>query len=106
MHRSNRSIRRICVLLVAVFAFSVAVPGGAFAQEIGPTDEQYRQGVLGLAGEGDPGDPGDSDDPAAAVSGNGVSELPFTGLDLALVAAIGVGLLGAGFAVRRAARTE
>ena len=32
--------------------------------------------------------------------------LPFTGIDSTLVAVIGVGMIGAGFAVRRAARTN
>jgi hypothetical protein len=99
MSRSNRSIRRICLLFVAMFAFAIAVPAGASAQNVSPTDDQYESGVLGAAGGGDSGS---STDPVA-TSG---SELPFTGLDVLAIAAIGVGLLGAGFAVRRAARSE
>lgn len=97
MIRSNRSIRRFCTLLVAMFAFAAVVPAVASAQSINPTDEEYRQGVLGVAASGGPGDP-------AAESGT-ISELPFTGLDVAAIAAIGAGLVGAGFVVRRAART-
>lgn len=97
MIRSIKSVRRFSALLVAMLALAIAVPAGAFAQSINPTDEQYRQGVLGVAASGGPGD----------ASGDGattISELPFTGLDVAAIAAIGVGLVGAGFVVRRAAR--
>ena len=99
MIRSKKSVRRFSALLVARLALAIAVPAGAFAQSINPTDnsptnEEYDQGVLGVAASGGPGDP----------SGSTISELPFTGLDVAAIAAIGVGLVGAGFVVRRAAR--
>jgi hypothetical protein len=94
MIRSKKSVRRFSALLVAMLALAIAVPAGAFAQSINPTDEEYHQGVLGVAASGGPGDP----------SGSTISELPFTGLDVAAIAAIGVGLVGAGFVVRRAAR--
>jgi hypothetical protein len=99
MTRSSRSIRRICLLFVLVFAFA-AVPAGAYAQNVGATDDQYEDGVFGLAAGGNTG--GSGTDPVA-TSG---SQLPFTGLDVVAIAAIGVGLVGAGFAVRRAARPE
>jgi hypothetical protein len=95
MIRSNRTVRRFCTLLVAIFALAIVAPAGALAQSINPTDEEYRQGVLGVAASGGPGDP----------SGETISELPFTGLDVAAIAAIGAGLVGAGFVVRRAAKT-
>jgi len=95
MIRSNRSFRRICVLLIAMFAVAIAAPAGALAQNIDPTDEQYGNGVVGVAAGGSEGG-GDS----------GISSLPFTGLDVAAIAAIGAGLVGAGLLVRRAARTR
>lgn len=99
MIRSNRSVRRLCTMLVAMFALAIVVPAGALAQSINPTDEEYRQGVLGVAASGGPGTP-------SADGGNGtISQLPFTGLDVAAIAAIGAGLVGAGFVVRRAAKT-
>jgi hypothetical protein len=97
MIRSNRTVRRFCTLLVAMFALAIVAPAGALAQSINPTDEEYRQGVLGVAASGGPGDPN--------PSGETISELPFTGLDVAAIAAIGAGLVGAGFVVRRAAKT-
>ena len=95
MIRSNRSLRRACVLLIAMFAVAIAAPAGAFAQTIEPTDEQYGNGVVGVAAGGSEGD-----------SGSGISSLPFTGLDVAAIAAIGAGLVGAGLLVRRASRTR
>jgi hypothetical protein len=96
MIRSNRSFRRVCVLLIAMFAVSIAAPAGALAQNIDPTDEQYGNGVVGVAAGGSEGGGSDS----------GISSLPFTGLDVAAIAAIGAGLVGAGLLVRRAARTR
>lgn len=107
MIRPNRSIRRYCALLVALIAFAVLAPAGAFAQDVSPTDEEYGSGVLGVAGSGDSGNNGDefAGQPTATASDSGISELPFTGLDVAAIAAIGLGLVGTGFAVRKAARS-
>jgi hypothetical protein len=81
--------------LVALIAFgSIWVPATALAQQVTPTQEQYDNGVLGVSSGGT-----SSDD-----SGQ-IGSLPFTGLDVAAIAAIGIGLVGAGFAVRRASRS-
>ena len=79
-------MRRITSLLVCV-AFVLALAMPAYAQT--PTQDAYA----GLAGVEQ--DDGGND---AATDGS----LPFTGLELAVVALVGVGLLGTGFAVRRA----
>lgn len=82
-------MRRITSLLVCVlFVLALAVP--AYAQS--PTQDAY-EGVAGVEQGG-----GGSE----SASGGGDGSLPFTGLELAFVALAGVGLLGAGFAVRRA----
>jgi hypothetical protein len=83
MIRSTRSIRRILTLVVALFALTALAPAMASAQSITPTDEEYTPVV---------------------TSGGGGSELPFTGLDAVALAAIGVGIVGAGLVVRRASR--
>lgn len=86
-NRSNRVKRRLATVLVAVIAFAaVGAPASAFAQSASPTQEQYN-----------PGGP-----PPTPPSTTG--ELPFTGLDVAAIAAVGIGLVGAGFAVRKASR--
>jgi hypothetical protein len=79
-----RTITRLLVCAVAILALAA---GPAFAQ----TEDAYN----GLAGA----QQGGGGDEAAADTG---SSLPFTGLELGLVAIAGAGLLGVGYAVRRA----
>ncbi len=101
--RSNRVKSRSLAAAVVVAGLAFGAPAGAIAQNVdptgvNPTDEQYERGILGIAASGDPGG-----DPTAQASVMG--ELPFTGLDVAAIAAIGIGLAGGGFVVRRAARS-
>lgn len=90
--------------MVVVAGLALGAPAGAIAQNVdptsgvNPTDEQYDRGILGIAASGGP-----NGDPSAEASAMG--ELPFTGLDVAAIAAIGIGLAGGGFVVRRAARS-
>ena len=79
-------MRRITSLLICV-AFVLALAMPAYAQT--PTQDAY-EGVAGVEQDSS-GDGGGSD-----------GSLPFTGLELAVVALVGVGLLGTGIAVRRA----
>lgn len=76
-----------------MLAVAIAAPAAALADNINPTDEQYGNGVVGVAAGGSDGS-------------SGISSLPFTGLDVAAIAAIGAGLVGAGLLVRKAARTR
>ena len=82
-----RTITRLLVCAVAIMALAA---GPAFAQ----TEDAYN----GLAGAQQGGGGGE----AADTGGS----LPFTGLELALVAIAGAGLLGVGYAVRRASNTR
>lgn len=103
--RSNRVNSRSLAAVVVVAGIALGAPAGAMAQNVdptnglNPTDEEYDRGILGIAASGGP-----SDDPSAEASA-GMGELPFTGLDVAAIAAIGIGLAGGGFVVRRAARS-
>ena len=109
MIRSNRSVRRLCVLVVAMLGIVLAAPAASYAQNVTPTDEEYGNGILGIsAGGNDGGTEGSSftGSSGGSSSGGGISSLPFTGLDVAAIAAIGLGLVGAGFVVRRAASTS
>jgi hypothetical protein len=83
-----RTITRLLVCAVAILALAA---GPAFAQ----TEDAYN----GLAGA----QQGGGGDAAAADTGG---SLPFTGLELGLVAIAGAGLLGVGYAVRRASSTR
>ena len=93
MNRSHRSFRRFSMFVVALLAFAVAAPAVASAQNINPTDEEYGNGVLGIAAGGnDGGTEGSSaGGSSGGSSGGGISSLPFTGLDVAAIAAIGLG---------------
>jgi hypothetical protein len=80
-------MRKITRLLVCTMAILALAAGPAFAQ----TEDAYN----GLAGA----QQGGGNDAAATDTGG---SLPFTGLELVLVAIAGAGLLGVGYAVRRA----
>jgi len=110
-------MRSLLAILMAAFLVG-GFAGTAAAQS--PTQDAYG-GVLGEQVEDDDATPpasepkpaaGDVAEEAAPVSEPVVvsraqtgSSLPFTGLDLALVVLIGVGLLGLGFGLRRASRS-
>lgn len=102
--RANRSSRRLTSVVAAaalISAMALAVPAIATAQQTDPTDVEYGTPVFNVEAGGGPGSAGGGGDPTGDVSNAG--SLPFTGLDLAAIAAIGAGLLGAGFVIRRAA---
>jgi hypothetical protein len=77
-------------LLVALI---LVLPGSALAQT--PTDDVYRKADITTGGPGGP----------KTTAGNS-SEIPFTGLDVAIVALAGVAVLGTGIAIRRASRLD
>jgi hypothetical protein len=93
--------------------FALVAPASAVAQS--PT-EGYNQvaGVEGGGGDGAPasapGTVGGSESaPASAVGGDaqaGSESLPVTGLELGVIAAAGLLLLGAGLVMRRAGTTR
>ena len=94
-NRSNRSAFRLFAALVAM-ALILAVPTSAVAQQVTPTDDQYERGIIGTAGSGGPSDP---------VEVDSAGTLPFTGLDLVAIVAIGVGLIGTGFMIRQVSKS-
>lgn len=81
-------MRKITRLLVCAVAILALAAGPAYAQ----TEDAYNG--LGGAQQGGGGGVADASDSGGS--------LPFTGLELALVAIAGAGLLGVGYAVRRA----
>ena len=102
--RANRSSRRPqgVLLVAAVAVMALALPSSALAQN--PTDTEYKAPVqLEVAASNSGGsNNGGGGNEANSEATTSASALPFTGLDLAAFAAIGVGLVGAGFVIRRA----
>jgi hypothetical protein len=86
-------------LLVTALALTLALTGSAFAQ--GASSDPYVD--EGGQVQGQIQDEGTGADQAAAntTSGDTGGSLPFTGLDLSLIAGGGVLLLAAGIAMRR-----
>ena len=97
---------KLLVLLAMVFSF--AFVGTAMGQD-NATEDAYG-GVLGeeVSNQDDSGSPAaaeDAENGAAPVAvQNSTDSLPFTGLELGLVALAGLGLVALGFAMRRGTR--
>jgi hypothetical protein len=100
--------RRFLTLMGATLLVSaaLAVPGSAIAQDqlANPSAAQYEpQGdVLGGTASGSNGSPSVSGTPTGG-NGNsaGPGSLPFTGMDLAIVAGVALLLTGTGLALHR-----
>ena len=86
------------LVLALMLALAFAVP--ALAQDA--TQDGYSpdgpQAIEQTGGDGAPGAGGSS---ANGSSPDGSAHLPFTGVDLVLIAGLGVGLLGVGLGMRR-----
>lgn len=97
----SRTMKRLAVMLVS--GTVLATPGVALASG-NSTNQQYGGNVQSVQGASASRTPdavaasANTTQTAAAAS----SELPFTGLDVGVLAAGGVVLVGAGLAVRRA----
>ena len=99
---SKIDIRRVFAVLGVTAAF-LAVPAAALAQS-DPTSAQYsppipQQGVAGGAQGGQAGGSGGSGG-SSGLNSN-IGSLPFTGMDLIIVAGVAFVLTGTGFALRR-----
>lgn len=105
--RSLKAVLALAILSAALFA----LPGQAFAGQAcaSSTDCQYENQVQQIAsglgggpggGGGGPAQTASVTAPASASSG---SSLPFTGLDVAALAVVALGLTGTGVVLRRLA---
>lgn len=100
-------MKRLALLMVVV-ALALVVAGPAYAQSA--TSDAYAGkggGIVGTVNSGGPSGNGPSASApqqvqVASSSGNG--SLPFTGLDVGLLALGGVALVGVGIGLRRFAR--
>jgi hypothetical protein len=91
-------------LLMAVVAVALALAAPAFAQS--PTSDTYAGkggGIVGTVNSGN-GPSASAPQQVQVASSNGSGSLPFTGLDIGLLALGGVALVGVGIGLRRFAR--
>lgn len=93
-HFSNARLR---VALIVAGLSALALPAIAAAQQTSPTDAQYEDSLDFIA-------QGAGSGPSATGAGSATSDpggLPFTGLDVGLLAAVAAALLIAGLVLRR-----
>jgi hypothetical protein len=100
--------------IVAASVAMLLVAAPAFAQSVNPTEQGYsapagttQQQIQSNAGPSAQVSPGTHEATPAAVKKAAPAKssgLPFTGLELGLVLAAGLGLLALGFGLRRMAR--
>jgi hypothetical protein len=96
MRKLRHSRFGLLLVLVALAAF-VAIPGVAAAQDSSgdPSSAQYTPNIP----------PGDEGDTGGGGSSGGldsqIGSLPFTGMDLIILAGVALVLTGTGFALRR-----
>jgi hypothetical protein len=104
----SKQRRRFLTLTGAILLVSavLVLPGSAIAQDqlANPSAAQYDGGVLGSSTSGTSGtsSPAVANTPSSG-KGNGsqVGSLPFTGMDLAIVAGVALLLTGTGLALHR-----
>jgi hypothetical protein len=103
-----------CALLAVAALVFILVPATAGAQTASPSQSQYSGNLEQVTPSGGGGGGGPSG--GVAVTGgsggaggsgsSGVSGLPFTGLDVGMLAALAGALLGAGLLLRRPPAAE
>ena len=88
--------------LLAALVLSVGLAAPAFAQSVSDGYSEEGAVIETQAGGGGGGGDDSGTDPVSASDDSG--NLPFTGLDLGLIAGSGILLLGAGVGMRRLTR--
>jgi hypothetical protein len=96
--------RKLAAVLVVVLITAVAVPAFASAQQVSPTDRQYRNTLTQVGG----GLAQPAESAPAADSGleQRVGPLPFTGFDVIAMAAVALAVTGLGLGLQRAVSRE
>jgi hypothetical protein len=92
-------IRRRPAAWLAAGLLVVALAAPSVATASSPSNAQYQpqNQQISVTGGGNGGPSG----PSAPSGGNTIGSLPFTGLDIGVLALAAAALLGAGFALRR-----
>jgi len=98
-HKDASTRRRPAVWLAgALVVLALAAPAAAMATS--PSHDQYDPKSQQIAATGSGGGGGGSATTSSS-GGSTIGSLPFTGLDVGVLALAAVALLGAGFALRR-----
>lgn len=94
--RKLRHSRFGLLLVLAALAAFVAMPGVAMAQgsSDNPSDAVYTPNIP-------PGDEGDTAGGSSGGLDSQIGSLPFTGMDMIILAGVALVLTGTGFALRR-----
>jgi hypothetical protein len=107
---NSKHNRRFLALIGAslLVAAVVAVPSSAFAQDqlANPSAAQYEpqsqvQGTTGSGGGGNGSSPAVASTPTGGGGSSQIGSLPFTGMDLGIVAGVALLLTGTGLALHR-----
>ena len=98
-------------IVAAALVFAPAAMANTTASGYGPpgNNQQHhvtKPKVLGVTNTGGPSTPSSPTPTNTPVAASSTGSLPFTGFDLVLVLATGMGLVIAGFGLRRLTRRE
>jgi hypothetical protein len=97
------SMKRLALILAVVAVVSFAAMPAYAANSVGDGYAGRGSGVVGAVSNGGGGTPTSAPQVVQATSSSG-SSLPFTGLDVGLLALGGIALVGVGVGLRRFAR--
>ena len=100
----NTRIIKLCLTFIVALAAAVMVPTALAQNTDDPSSKQYNPPIpeqtgAGVGVAGDEGGGGD-DDGGSGLNAT-IGSLPFTGMDLLIVAGVAFLLTGTGFALRR-----
>jgi hypothetical protein len=94
---------KIFISILAVTVVALALATSAFAQS---SQDGYTDNKGQIQAQVDNGGPSGGGTTPVATSSDGGGSLPFTGLDVAILAAAGLGLTAAGLGMRRLTRAH
>jgi hypothetical protein len=101
--RITKSLKtKLAGLLIVALCVSVAAPALAGAQQVSPTNDQYKNELTQLNQGAQPPSSGGSGSASASGLGGNVGPLPFTGFDVIAMAAVALAITGLGLGLQRA----
>ena len=101
MRITKRLKTKLAAVLVVALCASLAAPALAGAQQVSPTDSEYRS-ELTQVNQGVNQPPPPPTDTESSGLGGRVGPLPFTGFDVIAMSAVALAVAGLGLALQRA----